>query len=108
MYWMTVGIFLLGFLLIHRIVHSPFGMVLKSIRENEPRATSLGYRTDDYKPMASSSRPWPRRRGGRAEIHRLRYRDPDGRLLDHVGRGGSGCRSWAASAPSSGRSLAPP
>ena len=52
MYWTTAAIFLLGFLLIHRIVHSPFGMVLKSIRENEPRATSLGYRTDDYKLMA--------------------------------------------------------
>jgi branched-chain amino acid transport system permease protein len=52
MYWMTAAIFLIGFLLIHRIVHSPFGMVLKSIRENEPRATSLGYRTDDYKLMA--------------------------------------------------------
>jgi branched-chain amino acid transport system permease protein len=52
MYWVTAGVFLIGFLLIHRIVHSPFGMVLKSIRENEPRATSLGYRTDDYKLMA--------------------------------------------------------
>ncbi|WP_424814847.1 branched-chain amino acid ABC transporter permease [Roseococcus sp. YIM B11640] len=52
MYWVTAGVFLLGFLLIHRIVHSPFGMVMKSIRENEPRATSLGYRTDDYKLMA--------------------------------------------------------
>ena len=52
MYWMTAGIFLIGFLLVHRIVHSPFGMVLKSIRENEPRATSLGYRSDDYKLMA--------------------------------------------------------
>ncbi len=52
MYWLTAGVFLAGFLLIHRIVHSPFGMVLKSIRENEPRATSLGYRTDDYKLMA--------------------------------------------------------
>ncbi len=52
MYWMTAGIFLIGFLLVHRIVHSPFGMVLKSIRENEPRATSLGYRTDDYKLVA--------------------------------------------------------
>ena len=38
--------FLLGFLLIHRIVHSPFGQVLKAIRENEPRAISLGYRTE--------------------------------------------------------------
>jgi len=52
MYWLVAGIFLIGFLLVHRIVHSPFGMVLKSIRENEPRATSLGYRTDDYKLMA--------------------------------------------------------
>ena len=41
-----------GFLLIHRIIHSPFGQVLKAIRENEPRATSLGYRTDDYKLIA--------------------------------------------------------
>ncbi len=52
MYWLVAGVFLLGFLLIHRIVHSPFGQVLKAIRENEPRATSLGYRTDDYKWLA--------------------------------------------------------
>jgi len=52
MYWVVAGIFLLGFLMIHRIIHSPYGMVLKSIRENEPRATSLGYRTDDYKLLA--------------------------------------------------------
>ena len=52
MYWVTAVIFLLGFLLVLRIVHSPFGMILKSIRENEPRATSLGYRTDDYKLVA--------------------------------------------------------
>lgn len=52
MYWLVAGVFLIGFLLVHRIVHSPFGMVLKSIRENEPRATSLGYRTDDYKLVA--------------------------------------------------------
>ena len=49
MYWLVAGVFLGGFLLIHRIIHSPFGQVLKAIRENEPRATSLGYRTDDYK-----------------------------------------------------------
>src|ERR671916_3344505 len=49
MYWVVAAIFLGGFLLIHRIIHSPYGQVLKSIRENEPRATSLGYRTDDYK-----------------------------------------------------------
>ncbi len=52
MYWLVAGVFLAGFLLIHRIIHSPYGQVLKSIRENEPRATSLGYRTDDYKLLA--------------------------------------------------------
>jgi branched-chain amino acid transport system permease protein len=52
MYAFIAVIFLAFFLLIHRIVHSPFGQVLKAIRENEPRATSLGYRTDDYKLMA--------------------------------------------------------
>ena len=52
MYWVVAAIFLAGFLMVHRIIHSPFGQVLKGIRENEPRATSLGYRTDDYKLIA--------------------------------------------------------
>jgi branched-chain amino acid transport system permease protein len=52
MYVVVAVIFLGGFLLIHRTVHSPFGQVLKAIRENEPRAVSLGYRSDDYKLMA--------------------------------------------------------
>ncbi len=52
MYWTVAGIFIIGFLLLHRVVYSPFGQVLKAIRENEPRAISLGYRTDDYKQMA--------------------------------------------------------
>jgi len=52
MYWVVAAIFIGGFLLIHRIIHSPFGQVLQGIRENEPRATSLGYRTDDYKLIA--------------------------------------------------------
>ena len=52
MYWVVAAVFVGGFLLIHRIIHSPFGQVLKGIRENEPRATSLGYRTDDYKLIA--------------------------------------------------------
>ncbi len=52
MYILVSVIFLAVFLLIHRIIHSPFGQVLKAIRENEPRATSLGYRTDDYKLVA--------------------------------------------------------
>jgi branched-chain amino acid transport system permease protein len=52
MYWLVAFVFLFGFLLIHRVVHSPFGQVLKAIRENEPRAISLGYRVDDYKLVA--------------------------------------------------------
>jgi branched-chain amino acid transport system permease protein len=52
MYWVVAVVFVAGFLLVHRIIHSPFGQVLKGIRENEPRATSLGYRTDDYKLIA--------------------------------------------------------
>ncbi len=52
MYWTTTAIFLFGFLLIWRTVDSPFGQVLKAIRENEPRAISLGYDTDRYKLVA--------------------------------------------------------
>jgi branched-chain amino acid transport system permease protein len=52
LYWVVLAIFLLGFLLIYRTIHSPFGQVLKAIRENEPRAVSLGYDTDRYKLVA--------------------------------------------------------
>ncbi|MDI9329966.1 MAG: branched-chain amino acid ABC transporter permease [Alphaproteobacteria bacterium] len=52
MYVMVLCIFLLGFGLVWRIVHSPFGQVLKAIRENEARALSLGYDTDRYKHVA--------------------------------------------------------
>jgi len=49
MYYFVLAVFLLGFALIMRIVHSPFGQVLKAIRENEPRAISLGYKVDRFK-----------------------------------------------------------
>lgn len=49
MYFFVLAIFLVGFLFIYRVIHSPFGQVLKAIRENEARATSLGYRPDHYK-----------------------------------------------------------
>jgi branched-chain amino acid transport system permease protein len=49
MYYVTLAIFLFGFFAIRRIVNSPFGNILKAIRENERRATSLGYRVDRYK-----------------------------------------------------------
>ncbi|HXF44654.1 MAG TPA: branched-chain amino acid ABC transporter permease [Burkholderiaceae bacterium] len=52
MYPFVLVIFLGGFLLIYRVVHSPFGQVLKAIRENESRAISLGYDVDKYKLLA--------------------------------------------------------
>jgi branched-chain amino acid transport system permease protein len=52
MYFTVLAIFLGCFLLIYRIIHSPFGEVLKAIRENETRAISLGYKTDRYKLVA--------------------------------------------------------
>src|SRR5712664_4664596 len=52
MYSLVFAVFAGGFLLIHRAVHSPFGQVLKAIRENEPRALSLGYDVDRYKLVA--------------------------------------------------------
>jgi branched-chain amino acid transport system permease protein len=52
MYFFVFGVFLIGFFIIHRTIHSPFGNVLKAIRENEPRAISLGYKTDHYKLVA--------------------------------------------------------
>jgi branched-chain amino acid transport system permease protein len=52
LYFVVLAIFLLGFLVIYRAIHSPFGQVLKAVRENEPRAISLGYRAEHYKLIA--------------------------------------------------------
>jgi branched-chain amino acid transport system permease protein len=52
MYFTVLAVFLAGFLVVHRAIHSPFGQVLKAIRENEPRAVSLGYRAEHYKLIA--------------------------------------------------------
>ena len=52
MYFVVLAIFLFGFFFIFRVVHSPFGQVLKAVRENEPRAVSLGYKSDQYKLIA--------------------------------------------------------
>ena len=51
LYYVVLTIFFLGMLAIYRIIHSPFGQVLKAIRDNEPRAISLGYTTNLYKLM---------------------------------------------------------
>lgn len=52
LYFVVLAIFVGGFALIMRIVHSPFGQVLKAVKENEPRAISLGYDVDKYKLLA--------------------------------------------------------
>jgi len=52
LYFVVLAICVAGFALIVRTVHSPFGQVLKAIKENEPRAISLGYDVDKYKLMA--------------------------------------------------------
>jgi len=52
MYGTVFVIFMAGFLLVYRTIHSPFGQVLKAIRENEPRALSLGYDVNRYKMLA--------------------------------------------------------
>jgi branched-chain amino acid transport system permease protein len=52
MYFFVYGVFLFGFYVIYRTIHSPFGHVLRAIRENEPRALSLGYDVDRYKLVA--------------------------------------------------------
>ncbi|MBL8349167.1 MAG: branched-chain amino acid ABC transporter permease [Burkholderiaceae bacterium] len=52
MYYFVFAVFCAGFWLIHRTIHSPYGQVLKAIRENEPRAISLGYDVAQYKLLA--------------------------------------------------------
>jgi branched-chain amino acid transport system permease protein len=49
MYYTAAGTFLLGYAVIHRVIHSPFGRILRAIRENPARAVSLGYHIDSYK-----------------------------------------------------------
>ena len=68
-YVVVAVIFLAAFLFVYRVVHSPFGQVVKAIRDNEPRAISLGYKATNYKwvifilaatlaGIAGESRPW--------------------------------------------------
>ena len=52
MYYVVLAIVVAAFALVVRIIHSPFGQVLKAVRENEPRTTSLGYDVDRYKLLA--------------------------------------------------------
>ena len=52
MYYLVFAVFCIGFFIIHRTIHSPFGQILKAIRENEPRAVSLGYDVAKFKLLA--------------------------------------------------------
>jgi branched-chain amino acid transport system permease protein len=52
MYYVVFAVFCIGFFIIHRTINSPFGQILKAIRENEPRAISLGYDVARFKLMA--------------------------------------------------------
>ena len=52
LYYFVLAVFVAVFLFVLRVVHSPYGQVLKAIRENEPRAISLGYNVDRYKLLA--------------------------------------------------------
>ncbi len=52
MYYLVYAVFSIGFFIIYRTIHSPFGQILKAIRENEPRAISLGYDVNKFKLMA--------------------------------------------------------
>ncbi|MYZ49872.1 branched-chain amino acid ABC transporter permease [Propylenella binzhouense] len=49
LYYIVALVFFVGLLIIHRVIHSPFGQIMKAIRENEPRAISLGYEANRYK-----------------------------------------------------------
>ena len=87
MYYVVLVIFLAGFWLIYRTIHSPFGQVLKAIRENEPRALSLGYDVDRYKLLAFRAVGGAGRTGRRNQGPGARLRDADRRALADVGRG---------------------
>ena len=52
MYYLVFAVFCIGFFIIHRTIHSPFGQIMKAIRENEPRAVSLGYDVAKFKLIA--------------------------------------------------------
>ena len=84
LYYVILGIFVLSFLLIYRTVHSPFGQVLKAIRENEPRATSLGYDVARFKLLAFVLSAALAGLGGCQQDAGTRLRDVDRCPLEYV------------------------
>ena len=88
LYYVVLAIFVAGFALIVRIVHSPFGQVLKAVKENEPRAISLGYDVDRYKLLAFVLSAALAGLAGATEDRGAGLRDADRRALVDVGPGG--------------------
>jgi hypothetical protein len=88
MYYFVLAVFLIGFAVIVRTVHSPFGQVIKAIRENEPRAISLGYDADRYKLLAFILSAGSSGLAGSLKIAGLSAGFADRCPVDDVGRGG--------------------
>ena len=108
MYYVVLALAVGGFALIARVVHSPFGQVLKAIKENEPRAISLGYDVDKYKLMAFVLSASLGRFGRRDQDHGARLGVADRCGVDDVGPGGvddPGGRFRHAGRPDSRRDL---
>ncbi|MCZ7655954.1 MAG: branched-chain amino acid ABC transporter permease [Rhodocyclaceae bacterium] len=89
LYYFVLSIFVFGFWLIHRTIHSPFGQVLKAIRENETRAISLGYDVAKYKLLAFVLSAGLAGAGRRHQDAGVPLRHLDRRTLAHLGRGGA-------------------
>ena len=89
LYYFVLVVFIAGTALVWRTVHSPFGQVLRAIRENEPRAISLGYRTTHYKLLAFVLSASSRRSGRRHQGAGVPAGFADRRPLAHLGRGGA-------------------
>jgi branched-chain amino acid transport system permease protein len=87
MYYVVLAVFVARVLFVIRIVHSPFGQVLKAIRENEPRAISLGYDVDRYKLLAfvlsTALAGWP----ARLKTLVLGFATLTDGAVDHLGTG---------------------
>ena len=106
LYVFVAVVFLFGFLAIQRIVNSPFGEILKAIRENEPRVISLGYRATLYKLAAFTLSAAFAGLAGATKAIVGAERLADRRRLRHVGRGRADDAASAAWARSTGRSWA--
>ena len=88
LYYVVLAIFLFGYGVIYRFIHSPFGQVLKAIRDNEQRAMSLGYEADRYKLLAFVLSAALAGLAGATKAHGAAVRHADRRAAaDDVGRG---------------------